>query len=280
MPQFEIVKDLLGGNKPETIDIFYNGDLAVDSVTRRYAGSFVKRMDIDDVDHGWFYTFGGLATAMENVVGILAEDQGLTGNYLPDDASFGMALKKMYPVFPSSVIRGEYARADSAGTATTDTGATAAAGGTTFTAATTGTADYIIGGWIYMLTGDAAGELHYVTDDDGAGTVTVATAFTNAVVAADTFLFISPAASDFFRINATYTGFISEIDTDACQHYFLGFMHYIQSPGVALQPLQRNLHDGLIITDARFFHDVVFTGATDAASTLVTNSLIRGITAA
>jgi hypothetical protein len=278
---FQIVKDLLGGgSKPATIDIFYNGDLAAASTTRRYAGSFVKRMDIDDVDHGWFYTFAGLATAMENVVGILAEDQGITDNYLPDDATYGMKMRKMYPVFPSSVIRGEYGRYDAAGTANTDTGATCAAGSPAFVAASTGTADYINGGWIYMVDGAAAGELHYVLDDDGAGNVTLATAMTNAVVAADTFLFISPAASDFFRINATYTGFLSEIDTDACQHYFLGLMHYIQAPGVALQPLQRNLHDGQIIANARFFHDVIFTGATDAASALTTSALIRGIAAA
>lgn len=276
----KIVKDLIGGNKPEPVLIHYNGDLAADSTTRRYAGSFVKRMDINDVDHGWFYTFGGLTTAMENVVGILAEDQTTSGNYLPDDASYGMNTKYMYPIFPSTVLRGEYGRTDAAGTANTDTGASATAGSTTFTAATTGTADYIIGGWIYMVTGDAAGELHYVTNDDGSGAVTVATAFASAVDTTDTFLFIAPSASDFFRINATYTGFLSEIDTDACQHYFLGLMHYITAPGIALQPLDRDKHDGLVIANARFFHDVIFTGATDAAGGLVSNSWIRGITAA
>jgi len=276
----KVVKDLIGGNKPEPVLIHYNGDLEVDSVTRRYAGSFVKRMDIDDVNHGWFYTFGGLATAMENVVGILAEDQTTSGNYLPDDADYGMGTKLMYPIFPSTVLRGEYGRTDAAGTANTDTGATATAGDTTFTAAATGTADYIIGGWIYMVTGSAAGELHYVTDDDGSGAVTVATAFTNAVVAGDTFLFIGPSATDFFRINATYTGFLSEIDSSACQHYFLGLMHYISAPGIALQPLDRDKHDGKVIANARFYHDVMFTGATDAASGLVSNSWIRGIAAA
>lgn len=276
----EPVKDLIGGNKPEPILIHYNGTLAADSVTLRYAGSFVKLMDIDDVDHGWFFTWAGLATAMENVVGILAEDQPITGNYLPDATSLGMGTKLMYPIFPSTVIRGEYARADKAGTANTDTGATAVAGATTFTAAATGTADYIIGGWIYMVTGAAAGELHYVTDDDGSGAVTVATAFTNAVAATDTFLFIWPSCTNHVRWDATYSNLMSEIDSSACVKAVQGFMHYIQAPGVPLQPLSRDLHDGLVITDARFFHDFVYTGATDAASGLTSLVTIRGQAAA
>lgn len=276
----QVIKDLIGGNKPEPVLIHYNGDLAADSTTRRYAGSFVKRMDINDVDHGYFYTFGGLATAMENTVGILAEDQGTSGNYLPDDATYGMATKLMYPIYPSTILRGEYGQTDAAGADNTDTGATGTAGSTTFTAAATGTADRIIGGWIYMVTGDNAGYLHYVTDDDGSGAVTLATALANDVAAGDTFLFIAPSSSPYFRINATYTGFHSEIDDSACQSYFLGIMHYISSPGVALQPLDRDKHDGKQVNNARFYHDVVFTGATDAAGGLVTNSWIRGITAA
>lgn len=275
-----IVKDLIGGNKPEPILIHYNGDLAVDSVTRRYAGSLVKLMDIDDADHGWFYTYGGLATALENTVGILAEDQALTGNYLPDDADYGMGTKLMYPIFPSTVIRGEYARADKAGTASTDTGATVVAGATTFTAAATGTADYTIGGWIYMIDGSAAGELHYVTDDDGGGTVTVATAFTNAVAATDTFLFIWPSCTNHVRWDGTYSNLMSEIDSSACVKNIQGLMSWIQAPGIALQPLSRDLHDGLVVAGAKFFHDFVFCGATDAASTLVSLAWTRGQAAA
>jgi hypothetical protein len=276
----EPVKDLIGGNKPEPILIHYNGDLAVSSVTKRYAGSFVKLMDIDDADNGWFFTFGGLATALENTVGILAEDQPITGNYLPNNATLGMGTKLMYPIFPSTVIRAEYARADKAGTANTDTGATCAAGSAAFTAAATGTADYTIGGWIYMVTGAAAGELHYVLDDDGAGAVTLATAMTNAVVAADTFLFIWPSCTNHVRWDGTYSGLMSEIDSSACVKNIQGFMHYITSPGVPLQPLSRDLHDGLVVTDARFFHDFVYTGATDAASGLTSLVTIRGQAAA
>jgi len=274
-----IVKDLIGGNKPEPILIHYNGTLDADSVTLRYAGSFVKLMDIDDVDNGWFFTFGGLVTALENTVGILAEEQEITLNYLPNSATAGMSTRLMYPIFPSTVLRAEYTRTDAAGTANTDTGASASAAGTTFTAAATGTADYTIGGWIYMVTGAAAGELHYVTDDNGSGAVTTS-AWTNAVVAADTFLFIWPSCSNHVRWNATYTGFISEIDSSACVKNIQGIMTHIQSPGIPLQPLDKDLHDGLVISNARFFHDFIFCGATDAASTLVSLAWTRGQAAA
>jgi len=275
-----IVKDLIGGNKPEPILIHYNGTVDADSVTLRYAGSFVKLMDIDDVDHGWFYTWGGGATALENTVGILAEAQPITGNYLPDSATAGMTKRLMYPIFPSTVLRAEYGRTDAAGTATTDTGATATAGSTTFTAAATGTADYTIGGWIYMLTGAAAGELHIVSDDDGGGTITLKTAMVNAVAATDTFLFIHPSCTVHCCWNATYTGFISEIDDSACTKNILGIMSYVQAPGIPLQPLDENLHDGLVVSDAKFYHDFVFCGATDSAGGLVTLAWTRGHTAA
>ena len=71
----KVIFDLLSGSKPAPIPLWYNGDLAVDSTTKRYKGSLVKMMDYDDVDHGKFFTFAGLSTAMENVSGILEEEQ-------------------------------------------------------------------------------------------------------------------------------------------------------------------------------------------------------------
>jgi len=275
----EVVKDLIGGNKPEAIDIHYNGTVDAASVTLRYKGSWVKLMDIDDVDNGWFFTFGGGATAMENTVGILAENQPITGNELPNTLTNGMTIRKMYPVFPSTVLRMEYARTDAAGADNTDTGATATLGATTFTAAATGTADYNIGGWIYMVTGAAAGELHYVADDDGSGAITT-TAWANAVVAADTFLFIRPPCTNHVRWNATYTGSISEIDDSACVKHIQGLMTYIKAPGIPLSPLRYGTHDALVIANARFYHDFTFMGVTDLASTVVGLGWIHGQAAA
>lgn len=262
----DIVRDLLtGGQCPPPIEIHYNGDLAADSTTKRYAGSLVKIVDINDVDHGIFYTFGGLSTALENIAGILAEEQGTSGNYLPDDDDYGMQVRKMYPLFPSSVIRAEYGQTDAAGTDSTDTGASGSAGSTTFTAGSGGTADYLIGGWIYMVDGSNAGYLHYVKNDDGSGAITLTTALVNAVSSGDKFLFINPAPARGVDFNATYTGLKSEIDSDNWHMTIQGIMTYIKAPGVALQRLDRDKHDGLKIDNARFYHDFVFTGVGDVA---------------
>jgi hypothetical protein len=273
---FEIIKDLVGGSKPQPMDLPYNGSLAADNTTTRYKGSLVKLMDIDDIDHGAFLTFAGLTTALENMFGILEEE--VTDGYLFDDATYGFKRYKITPIFPSSVIRGEYGRADAAGTANYDTGATASAAGTTLTISVT-TADRDIGGWVYMINGANAGFLSYVTNNTTAA-LTTATAFPKAVVATDDFLFIQPPNDRLFLINATYTGFTSEVDDGArtCS-VALGLDHYISAPGIGLQKLDRNLHDGIIVSNARFYHDFVFTGmgATAGGPNMV---LFNGVAAA
>ena len=123
----KVIFDLLSGSKPAPIPLWYNGDLATDSTTKRYKGSLVKMMDYDDVDHGKFFTFAGLSTAMENVSGILEEEQDTSGNYLPDDGTKSVRYRKITPLFPSSVIEAEYAAADAAGTANTATRPSSAA---------------------------------------------------------------------------------------------------------------------------------------------------------
>jgi hypothetical protein len=250
----KVVRDLIGGVKPSPIELPYNGDLAVDSVTKRYKGSLVKRMDFDDIDHGGAYhTFAGLTTEMENFSGILEEEQGITGNYLPDDASYGMQIRKVSPCFPSTIIRAEYGQADAAGTATYDTTATCAAAAAAFTV-TIATADTMIGGWVYMLNGAAAGELHYITNNSTT-VATTATVFANAVVATDDFLVIDAANAHYLDFDATFTGLKSEISDDAKLNNVNGIMTYISAPGIPFQRLDRNKHDGLVIANARFYHD-------------------------
>ena len=250
-----VVRDLAIGAAPSPFDVVYNGDLAADSTTKRYKGSLVKLMDIDDVDHGAFFTFAGLATAMENVFGILEEEQPTSGNYLPDDASYGMVRRKVTPILPTSVIRAEYGQTDAAGTATTDTGGTATAASTTFTITIT-TADYMIGGWVYFLTGSNAGYLHYITNNSTT-TATFATAVTNAVASTDTFLVISPPTERLIDFDATYTGLKSEIDDGSRADAIIGLEHWIAAPGIGLTKLDRDKHDGLKIDNAKFYHDFV-----------------------
>jgi hypothetical protein len=257
-----VVRDLIGGNKPAPIDIHYNGDADIDSTTLRYRGSLCKFMDFTgDVDHGTnFVTWAEDATTNENIAGILEEEQPITGNYLPDDASFGLVTRKMTPVFSSTVIEAEYAQADPAGTAIYDTGASAAAASTTFTPASLTTADKGIGAWIWMINGAAAGELHYVIDDD-ATDLTLATAMVNAVVAADDFLFIQPAVGlrqvDF---DAHLVNIKSETDSAANLDYIIGLRTLISAPGWPKQPLARDSHDGLVIANAKFFHEFIIPG--------------------
>lgn len=250
----KVVRDLIGGTKPSPIEVPYNGSLAADSVTKRYKGSLTKVMDFDDIDNGVFHTFAGLATEMENFSGILEEEQGVTGNYLPNDASYGMKLRKITPCFPSTIIRAEYVQADAAGAANYDTGASGSAASSTFTPAALTTADFMLGGWIYMINGSAAGELHYITDDD-ATDLTFATALTNAVVSADDFLVIERPNCRLLDFNATFTGIKSETDSGSKGNAVVGINAYISAPGIPFQKLDRDKHDGLVISNARFYHD-------------------------
>lgn len=250
----KVIRDLLGGGKPSAIEVPYNGDLAADSVTVRYKGSLAKIMDFDDIDNGVFHTFAGLATEMENFTGVLEEEQGITGNYLLNDASYGMQRRKITPCFPSTIIRGEYSQADAAGTANYDTGASCSAASATFTPAALTTADYMIGSWIYMINGSAAGELHFVLDDD-ATDLTFATACTGAVAAGDDFLVIEKAACRLLDFDGTFTGLKSETDSGAKGNAVVGIDHYISAPGIPFQKLDRNKHDGIVIANAKFYHD-------------------------
>lgn len=244
-------RDLIGGGRPSPIELPFNNDLAADGSTKAYKGTLVKVMDFDDVDHGSFAINALVATAMENVIGILEEE--VTSGYLPDSTTYGTPLKKITPVFPSTVILAEYAKADAAGTATYDTAATCTAGSATFTI-DSDTADEWIGGWIYMINGAEGGRLHYIKDSTANTSVTLATACTNAVAAADDFLCIGKPLCREVLFNATVTGLISTMLYDTHVHRVVGLMHYIEDVGIPFQPLDRNKHDNLMCKNPKFYH--------------------------
>ncbi len=246
-----VVRDLAIGAAPAPFDIIYNGALAADSTTTRYRGSLCKFMDFDDVDHGNFTTFAGLATELENLCGILEEEVSV--GWLPDDAANGLIRRKMTPILPTSVIRAEYVQIDAAGTANTDTSATGTAASATFTITIT-TADRMIGGWIYFLTGLNAGYLHYITNNT-TSVATFATAQNFTTVSADTFLVISPPTERLIDFNATFTDIKSEIDDGSRANQIVGIDHWISAPGHSMTKLDRNKHDGLEIANAKFYHD-------------------------
>lgn len=270
----QIVRDLSGAIAPVPIEVYYNGDTDVDSVTKRYAGSLVKITDYSDIDHGMFYTWAGETTAMENICGILAEEQGTSGNYVPDDATYGMTLKKMFPLLPTSIIRAEYSQADAAGTANYDTAATGSAASTTLTV--TCVNDRNIGGWVYFLNGSEANYLHYIEDTSTTASLTLSTALNNAVLTADDWLLIEPACCRWVDFDATYTGIKSE--AGAVADGVVGIMHYISAPGLDFQRLDRNKHDNLYIPNARFYHDFVLPSTLSAAGAVVRpNVWVNGI---
>jgi len=270
-----VIRDLVGGGKPATLEVLYNGSLAADSVTKRYKGSLVKFMDMDDIDNGAFFTFAGLATVMENFAGILEEEQGITGNYLPNDGTKAAKYRKMTPCFPSTVIEAEYGQTDAAGTATYDTGATCAKDAAAFTI--TCTTDTMIGGWIYMLNGAAAGFLSYC-DNSSTTVVTTRSNFPQAVVAADDFLVVCPPHARALDFNATFTGLISEVAGSSWSDEVMGLSTWIEAPGIAKTRLDPEKHDGLVISNARFYHQFTIPSFAIVSGGLTNNLWITGIT--
>jgi len=255
----KVVRDLCGGGRPMPMDLFFNAALAADGGTACYKGQLVKMMDVADVDNGRFLTTAVNATVTLNHFGILEEDIGTgTGSgYLPNSATYGMVRRKITPITPTSIIEAEYARADRLAAANYDTGATASAAGTTLTcgSAKIDTDDLLIGGWLYFLNGANQYKLHYITDSANTGeAITVATAFSGAVVAADDYLVILPAFVNKLDLNATYTDIKSETDDGDWDIAVVGLDHFVEAPTMPRQGLDRNKHDGIAIPDAHFFH--------------------------
>lgn len=258
-----ISRNLGGGPLPAPIELYYNGTDDADSNTLRYKGSLVKRSAWDNVEGG-FMTHTAVSTddtAYENMFGILAEEQeaSATTNYLPNDASFGMRTRKIHPLIPTSIVRGEYSRFDPAGNDNTDTNGTANAAGTAFTITVT-TADYLNGGWLYFTNGDNANKLHYITNATTT-VITFATATTGAVVAADNFICVQAVNTLWMDFCAHDVTLVSEVADTSLTVPVFGLMTYISAPGIPHQRLDRNKHDGLIIANARFYHDFLIGGS-------------------
>jgi hypothetical protein len=90
----------------------------------RYKGSLVKLMDWDNRQLVSCLP-GRRISNIENIAGILGEHVGADGtNFLMNDVAYGARTRKMYPLLPTSIVRGEYARADAAGTSNLDTNMT------------------------------------------------------------------------------------------------------------------------------------------------------------
>ena len=254
----KVIYDLIAGGCPPPVDLLYNGEVAADSTTKRYKGSLVRMNDVDDIDHGKFFTYAGETTALENIAGILEEEQPTSGNYLLDDGTYSAVYRKITPLMPSSVIEAEYAQKDAAGTANTDTSATGSAASATLTI--TITANTPIGGWVYFLTGANAGFLHYVVGSTSTTSVTLSPVLNLAVVAADTFLYIAQPCTNLVLYDGTYTGLKSEIDSASRTATINGLSTWIEAPGIGKTKLDFAKHRGLKVTGAKFYHQFTAIG--------------------
>lgn len=262
----EIVRDLFHGQAPVPIEVPFNPDTDADGSNTGYKGQLVKITDFDDIDHGTWVTLATEATAKENLCGILAEDIVSGGGcYMMDSSSGDFVRKKIYPIIPTTIVRAEYGRYDAAGTATTDTAIYPATASTTLVIPSMTTADVMIGGWIYFLTGNNANYLHYVTDNSTTTAATLATATKFAGAASDTCLVIQPPMTRVLDFNATYTGLKSEIVPGSNSETVQGLDYYISAPGINFRKLTRAL-DGLYIPNAKFFHDFTIPGAAAGAN--------------
>jgi len=227
----QIVRDLFHGMAPVPIEVPFCPDTDDDGSNTGYKGQLVKITDYDDIDHGTWVTLATEATAKENLCGILAEDVSSGGGcYMLDSSSGNWIRKKIFPILPSTVIRAEYSRKDAAGTANTDTAIYTASASTTVVVPTMTTADTMIGGWIYFLTGNNANYLHYVTNNTTAEAATFSTATANAGSASDTCLVIQPPMVRRLDFDATYTGLISEIVPGSLSETVQGLDYYIEAP--------------------------------------------------
>jgi hypothetical protein len=257
----EIIRDLAGGGKPSPINVFYNSEDDADGSEVRYKGSLVRLMDWDNAN-GIMFTGVGESVTLENIAGILGEHVGADGtNFLLNDASYGARTRKMYPLLPTSIVRGEYARADAAGTSNLDTNMT----GTTTTITcgdALGVDDLLIGGWLYPTNGASANKLRYITDSANSGeTFTLATSLASALVATDDSILVMPPHTLWMALDATFTGLLSEAVVSARTLPVVGLGTFISAPGIPYQRLDRNKHDGLTIANAKFYHEFIIGGS-------------------
>jgi hypothetical protein len=205
--------------------------------------------------------WAGESTAYENIVGILAEPPGTDG-YLLNDGTEAAVVKKIVPLLPTSIVRAEYARTDPAGTSNLDTNFTGTAASTTLTAGDgITTNDLMIGGWVYYTNGTNQNYLHYVDDSAAANTLTLRTAQVGATAATDDLIIVNPPNTLWMALDAQYVHILSEVDDGARTLPVIGLMTYISAPGIPYQRLDPSIHDGLVIANARFYHEFLIGGS-------------------
>lgn len=192
------------------------------------------------------------AMPFTDAIGIMEEP--ILSTQVPSVQSTGVTLLHKVIVNPFAVYRCEYSQA----VADTLTGATSA---TTVYSLTS--IEDLTGGWVYVISGQAKGQLQYIVSQSS-GVLNTLTAFSPVVATGDYVLKIGKQFDKLRDLNATMdlfggagqsgaaagTGIITILDT------------YIQADTIPLTKLRPDLHSGLTGLDTKnpkFFADVMFT---------------------
>ena len=258
-----ITRDLVGGQKPSPIELYYCTNKDSSTSTKRYKGSLVKLTNFDNSD-GNFFTWCGETTVYENTFGILMEEILATasGDVLPNHTTASMTRRKIRPILPSSVCRAEYSRNDPAGNSNVDVNISGSAAAIVLVDADTIANAYSeVGGWFYFIDGANANYLHYIeSHTTSTEKFTLGTALTGAVTTSDEFLYIAPAACTYLMMDAQEVTLVSEKTIANRTMPVMGLMNYITDIGIPHQPLDRAKHDGLKLVNPRFYHDFILIG--------------------
>ena len=124
----------------------------------------------------------------------------------------------------------------------------------------------MIGGWIYFTNGACANQLHYVTNSDASGALTLPTSIAGANLSTDDLIIVCPPHTRLLAVDATYSNLLSEVDDGARTLAVFGLGTFISAPGIPYQRLDRNKHDGLVIANAKFYHEFIIGGSATVGS--------------
>lgn len=190
------------------------------------------------------------AGTVPDAIGLLAEDYDFSVEG-SSSVSSGTNIMKPFEISPLGVLRAGYDTSDTAA-------ATDAEADTTISC--TSLENNIDGGYLYIYSGTAIGQLRVITVS-GSGTCEIKTAFSPALAVSDTFLKILPRGHQVLKINAAATGIGTDVGAGSMTVRVLD-IHYQTIGTAGVEKLNATKHSGLNNLDTLtplFFTDFVLT---------------------
>lgn len=214
----------------------------LDGGTDILKGALVMKGSTDDTNE----PFAVLSTTGTDAIGVI--ENLVDASETVDSAIGGTAIQlAKVAMNPHNVYLIEYDQADTlAETTATST--------VTFTATSLEAA--LTGGYLFAITGAAAGELQQVVTD-ASGSCTTKAAFTQTS-GSDTFIKILPQFHTVLKLNSTATKIGSDVAAGAVEVCILE--NYIEADNVPFQRLDPTKHSGLDLTNQhpKFYAEVLF----------------------